>query len=346
VARRITVRLPFGVSGLVHPRAVAAAAALAALASAGLCLAIATGDYPIGLGLVWRELVGTTDYTTWIVVNEIRLPRALTGLLAGAAFGMSGALLQTLTRNPLASPDVIGITEGAAAFVVAGIVLGLGPGLGTQTLGLLGGLAAAALIYLLAWRRGTTGYRIILVGIGVGAVCLALTDYLLTRAEIYEAQQAMGWLVGNLNGRGWEHARPLLLALAVGGPAALLAGRWLRLLHLGPDLATALGVPVRRAQLVVLLVAVGLAGFATAAAGPVLFVGLVAPQIAQRLVAQPAPPLVGSALAGACVVLGSDVVAQRLIAGTQLPVGVVTGALGAPCLLWLLARTNRAGRGG
>ena len=346
VPDRVSVRLPYGVSGVLRPRAVAVGAVLVALTFGAFCVAVATGDYPVSLSQVLRELVSTTDYQTWIVINEIRLPRALTGMLVGAALAMSGAIFQTVTRNPLAAPDIIGITEGASAFVVAGIVLGFGAGIGTQTLGLTGALLCALVIYLLSWRQGTTGYRMILVGIGVSAICLSLTDYLLTRAQIYDAQTAMGWLVGNLNGRGWEHAQPLMITLAVLVPAALAANRWMRLLHLGQDVSTGLGVPVQRARLILLLIAVGLAAFATAAAGPVLFVALVAPQIAQRLVRQAAPPLIASALTGGFIVLVSDVIAQRLLGDTTLPVGVVTGVLGAPCLLLLLARTNRSGSGG
>lgn len=334
------------VATVVRVRPLVVCLVLGALAAAAFCFAIATGDYPISLGLVLRELSGSTDYQTWFVVNQLRLPRAWTGFLVGAAFGVSGAVFQTVTRNALAAPDVIGITEGAGTAVVAGIVLGFGAGLGTQTLGLLGGLLCALTIYLLAWKRGTTGYRIILVGIGVSAICTSLTDFLMTQAYLFEAQQAMGWLVGNLNARGWEHVRPVGAALGVLLPVLLVLNRWLRTLQLGDDLAAGLGVPVHRARLALMLAAVGLVAFATAAAGPVLFVGLVAPQIAQRLAKAAAPPLIASGLAGALMVLVSDILAQRLTSGAQLPVGVVTGALGAPFLLWLLVRTNRVGTGG
>ncbi|HEV2782403.1 MAG TPA: iron chelate uptake ABC transporter family permease subunit [Actinophytocola sp.] len=316
----------------------------AVLAAAGFlvfCAGMAVGDYPIGLPGVVSALLGSGDAADLLVVRELRLPRALVGLLAGVAFGVSGAVLQTVTRNPLASPDMIGINAGAATAVVAGIVLGFGPGVGTQVLGLAGGLTTALVIYALAWKRGTTGYRIVLVGIGVAAVCTSTTDYLLTKAQIFQAQQALGWLVGNLGGRGWEHVRPLALATVVLVPAALAMSAWLRTLQLGDEVATGLGTPVQRARLALLLTSVGLVGFATAAAGPILFVALIAPQIAQRLAGLVRPPLIASGLTGAVVVLTSDLAAREITPAAQLPVGVVTGALGAPVFMWLLARRNR-----
>ena len=347
VAGRATYRLAAPpLSGVLRPRALAAAAGLAVLVFLALCVNVAVGEYPITLPGVVRALAGAGDAGTLLVVRELRLPRALAGLLVGAAFGLSGAILQAVARNPLASPDVLGITQGAAAAAVAGIVLGAGTGLGTPALALAGGLAAALATFLLAWRRGTTGYRIVLVGIGVGALGLAATQYLLVRAQVYEAQRAVLWLVGSLNGRDWAHVRPLAAALAVLAPLAALTFRWLTLLGLGDDTARGLGLRVQGARLALLLVAVALAASATAAAGPVAFVALLAPHAARRLAGLATPPLAGSALAGALAVLASDLAARQLLAPTELPVGVVTGAAGAPFLLLLLARTNRSGSGG
>jgi iron complex transport system permease protein len=347
VAGRTAVRLAKPpVSGVLRPRLLVTCLALAAATFLVLCAGLGTGDYPLPLTEVIPALWGAGDAGTRFIVQELRLPRALIGLLAGAAFGLSGAIFQTLTRNPLASPDMIGITQGAGTAVVGGIVLGLGAGLGTQTLGLAGAVLTALLIYVLAWRRGTTGFRIVLVGIGVNWMCAGATQYLIVKAKVYQAQQAVGWLVGNLNGRGWESVRPLVLALAVLAPLALLLSPWLRALQLGDQVAGGLGVPVQRARLALLCTAVGLVAFATAGAGPVAFVALAAPQIALRLAGTARPPLTASALTGALIVLGCDLIAQRLFADLELPVGVVTGVLGAPFLLWLLARANRIGSGG
>jgi iron-siderophore transport system permease protein len=342
---RTAIRLA-AVSGVVRPRLLATCVALAAATFLAFCLSVGTGDLYIALPDVVPALWGSGDGATLFVVQELRLPRALVGLLTGAAFGASGAVFQTITRNPLASPELLGITQGAAAAVVAGIVLGYGAGLGTQTLGLGGALASGLLIYLLAWNRGTTGYRIVLVGIGVGWMCVSVTYYLLSRAEYQDAQQALGWLVGNLNGRGWEHVRPLVPALAVLLPAVLLLGRLLRSLHLGDEVAGGLGTPVQRTRMIALLCGAALAAFATAAAGPILFVALAAPQIAQRLARFPRPPVSAAALTGACLVLVSDLLSRHLMADLELPVGIVTGVLGAPFLLWQLTRANKAGSGG
>jgi iron complex transport system permease protein len=248
---------------------------------------------------------------------------------------MAGAIFQTVTRNPLASPDVVGVNAGAAALVVAGITFSFG----TDTvLGIVGGLAAGLLVYLLSWRRGTTGYRFVLVGVGVAAMCTSITDFLMTKAQIFEAQRAMGWLVGSLNDRDWSQVRPLAIALLVLTPVAIGLGPAMRQLQLGDDVAKGLGTPVHAAHLALLVTGVGLATFATAAAGPVLFVALVAPQIAQRLAGTPWPPLIVSGLTGSAVILAADVATRNILPSAQLPVGVVTGALGAPVLLWLLTR--------
>ncbi|MEJ8633219.1 FecCD family ABC transporter permease [Streptomyces sp. MS2.AVA.5] len=344
---RITFRLGVPpVSGVLRPRLMWVSGVLAVATLLVFCLGMTIGDIPYSFMDVVRALLGTADPGTQLIVQELRLPRAVAGLLVGFAFGVSGALFQTMTLNPLASPDMIGITQGAGAAVVAGIVLGWDGGLSTQALGLIGALTAALLVYLLAWKRGTTGYRIVLVGIGIAWICTSATDYLMARGERFQAQAALGWLVGNLNGRGWDQVGPLAAAMAVLVPMALVLGRLMRTLQLGDDVARGLGTRVQPVRLAVLLAGVGLVAFGTAAAGPVAFVALAAPQIAQRLARTAWPPPVASGLTGALAVLVSDLIARKLISGTELPVGIVTGVLGAPVLLWLLVRANRAGSGG
>jgi len=341
------VRVPrAGWSVRVDRRTVAVCGALAAVAAAAMAAGVSMGDFPIPLGEVLRALVGLGDPDSDLVVRVLRLPRALTGLLVGLAFGLSGAIVQELARNPLASPDVIGITAGAGAAAVAVIVLG-----GTTAATVAGGALAGALVtmaavYVLAYRRGVTGYRLVLVGIGITFALTGLTNYLLTRARIGDVQRATVWLTGSLNGRGWEQLGPLAVALAVLVPLALALGRRLRALQLGDDVARALGVRVDRTRALLLVAAVGLAAVATASAGPIGFVALVAPQVARRLVGGGSIALVPSALAGACLVLLSDLAARRLFAPAELPVGVVTAVIGAPYLLWLLAATNRVRTGG
>jgi iron complex transport system permease protein len=334
------------VSGILRPRLIVVGAVLTVAAFLVLCWGLAIGDYPITLPDVVRALAGAGDPGTLVVVQELRLPRAVTGLLVGIAFGISGALFQTMTRNPLASPDMIGLTQGAGTAVVASIIFGWEGGFGPPAFGLVGALASALVVYVLAWRRGSTGYRIILVGIGVSWICTSATDYLLAQGARFQAQAALGWLVGNLNGRDWSHVVPLAVTMAVLVPVGLTLGRLMRTLQLGDDVATGLGTPVQLVRLAVLVAGVGLVAFGTAAAGPVAFVALAAPQIAQRLAGSAWPPPIASGLTGGLVVLASDLIARTLFTGMELPVGIVTGVLGAPILLWLLVRVNRAGSGG
>jgi iron complex transport system permease protein len=217
----------------------------------------------------------------------------------------------------------------------------------TVTFAALGGAVVTALaVYVLSYRRGVTGYRMVLVGIGITAVLTSVISYLLTRAELFEAQQAAVWLTGSLNGRGWDHVRPVGYALLVLVPLTVgLAGQ-LRLLELGDDAAKGLGVRVERARGALLLGATALAAIATSSAGPIGFVALVSPQIARRLVGGRSLGLLPAAACGALLLSASDLVGRRLFAPTEMPVGVITAILGAPYLLYLLSRANKIGAGG
>lgn len=306
-------------------------------------LSLAVGDFTVPLGDLPGILLGNGTGGGAYVVTELRLPRAVTGLLVGVAFGLAGALFQRLLRNPLASPDVIGVTQGASAAAVLCIVLLGVSGAVVSAAALGGALVTGTVIYLLARRGGVSGYRLVLIGVGVGAVLTSVVSYLMTWADVTLAQQALVWLTGNLNGRGWDHVVPLALALVVLVPAALVLSRALTGLQLGDDTAAGLGLRVERTRLLLLVVATAFAAFATAAAGPVAFVAFVANPIATRLTGGARTGLVPPALTGALVTLLGDFAAQHLL-GAQLPVGVVTGAVGAPYLLLLLATANRAGR--
>jgi iron-siderophore transport system permease protein len=322
-------------SGVLRPRMILVGVGLLVVTLVPFCYGMTIGSFPISLPGVVRAMFGAGDPGAVYIVRDLRLPRALVGLLAGLAFGMAGAIFQTVTRNALASPDVVGVNAGAAALVVAGITFGFGS---ATVLGVVGGLGAGLLVYVLSWRRGTTGYRFILVGVGVAAMCTSITDFLMTKAQVFEAQRAMGWLVGSLDDRDWSQVQPLAVVLAVLTPVAVFLGPWSRQLQLGDEVALGLGTPVRAAQLALLVTGVGMATFATASAGPVLFVALVAPQIAQRLTGLAWPPVIVSGLTGSAVILSADVIGRHILPSAQLPVGVVTGALGAPVLLWLLTR--------
>jgi iron complex transport system permease protein len=210
---------------------------------------------------------------------------------------------------------------------------------------IVGASLAAVAIYVLAYRRGLSPYRLVLVGIGLGAVLAAFTEYLLTRAEILEAQRALVWLTGSLNGRGWDEARMVALAMALLMPVTLIVVHQLRTLQLGDDVAKGLGVRVEGARALLIATAVVAAAVATAAAGPIAFVAFVAPPIARRLVRAPLT-VVPAVLAGSLLVVASDTVARMAFSPTELPVGLVTAIIGAPYLIWLLARANRLGIGG
>ncbi len=335
-----------GWSTRVHARAIAVTVVVLGVAFATFAWSLAVGDFPIPIGDVLAALVGRGTPDSAFIVRTLRLPRGLTALLVGAAFGLSGAVFQRLARNPLASPDIIGVNAGAAAAAVFVIVI-LNGSANQVTFGALAGSTLTALaIYFLAYQRGVSGYRLVLVGIGVTAVLGSVTSYLLTRAEIFDAQRASVWLTGSLNGRGWEHVRPVAAALALLLPLTIALARHLRVLELGDDAAKGLGTRVERSRAALLLGATALAALATASAGPVGFVALVSPQIARRLVGGRSLGLVPAAACGALLLVASDLVGRRLFAPTELPVGIITAILGAPYLLFLLARAHRVGIGG
>ncbi len=318
---------------------------IAALVAAGLvisALTLSTGSYHVPLSDVVRTVFGDGSTLDRFIITRLREPRLLTALAVGAALGAGGALFQSVSRNPLGSPDIIGFDTGAATGALIVITLIHGTAAQTAAGAVLGGLATAAAVYFLAMRHGVHGYRLILVGIGVGALLSAVNGYLLIRASENDAQSAALWLIGSLNGRGWDYVGPEALALVVLLPAAWWISRALGVLELGDDLSRGLGLRVEWLRGTALLVGVALAASATAAAGPVGFVALSAPQIARRLTATAGPNTLTSALAGAVLLAGSDLAAQQFPTG--LPVGVVTAVLGGLYLAWLLSREWRKGR--
>jgi iron complex transport system permease protein len=330
----------------VAPASVLLGAVAWALALGVALCAVAVGDYPMPLPDVLATLAGEGTLVTYDVVVRNRLPRALVGLLVGAALGLSGTVFQRLARNPLVSPDVIGINAGASAGAVIMIVV-LGAGSVAIVAGALTGAAAAAvLVYAVAYRGGFSGYRLVLVGIGVTALMNAAASFLLTRSDRNEALRAAIWLVGSVAGRSWPDVLVVAVALVAFAPPVLLLARQLQLLELGDELARGLGGQVDRARPALLVCAVGLAALATAAAGPVAFVALVAPQIVRRMLDTGSAGLLPASGVGALVVAAADLGARRLFSPYELPVGVLTAAVGAPVLLYLLVRANKIGTGG
>ncbi|MBJ7450686.1 MAG: iron chelate uptake ABC transporter family permease subunit [Blastococcus sp.] len=296
--------------------------------------------YP--LGDVARVVLGERVPGASFTVGRLRLPRGVLAVVAGLCFGLGGVTFQTMLRNPLASPDVIGISSGASAAAVVGIVIFSLDGTAISTLAVVAALGVALLIYGLAFTGGVAGTRLILIGIGVGAMLTSVINYVLTKAGQWDYQEALRWLTGSLNGTTWTAVLPALVALLVLAPVLLGQAKNLSALQLGDDTAAALGVRVERTRLIAIVAAVGLVAFATAACGPIAFVSFLAGPIAARIVGPHGSLLVPAALVGALLVLVADLAGQFAF-DTRFPVGVVTGVLGAPYLIYLIIRTNRAG---
>lgn len=298
------------------------------------------GDYTVTVPDFVRILLGEEIPVATFIVWESKLPRAVLAVLVGVALGSAGALFQTLLRNPLASPDVVGVSLGAsAAGVFALLVLGLRDG-AVSVFAVVGAVVVAAVV---RWVAGTTGgYRLVLVGVGVAAAMVSVVQYLFARSSTYDVQLALRWLVGSLNNVPWSTIGALAAVLVVLLPVLVWLARAVPVLELGADAAAGLGVPAHRTD-VLLLVGVLLTAAAVAAAGPVSFVAFMAGPIARGLLGG-RHSLLGGALVGAVLMLLADYTAAYLVPGVVLPVGVVTGAVGGPFLLWLLARGAGGGR--
>ncbi|MFS0883786.1 FecCD family ABC transporter permease [Aeromicrobium sp. 179-A 4D2 NHS] len=323
-------------------RATGAVIALAVTVVALFVVSLMAGDPVYSLGEVWRVVRGEMVPGASFIVGELRLPRAVLAVLAGAAFGLAGITFQTMLRNPLASPDIIGITNGANAAALFAIVVLGASGAIVSLFAVVAGVATAVLIYGLASTGKAVGSRLILVGIGIAAMLHSVTAYLLVYANELDLQRAMRWLNGSLNLAAWDDVALIGVPFVVLAPALLLLGSRLALLRLGEDLASGLGVPVETTRRLLVLVSVTLASFATAATGPILFVAFMAGPIATRLVGNRGSLMLPSALVGSILVLSADLVGQFAF-DTRYPVGVITGAIGAPFLIYLLIRTQRTG---
>lgn len=291
---------------------------------------------------VLRVLLGEDVAGASFTVGQLRLPRALLSVLAGLSFGLGGVAFQIMLRNPLASPDIIGISSGASAAAVFAIVVLSLKGPIVSVFAVVAGLGVALSVYALSSRNGVAGTRLILVGIGVSAMLESVIAYILSTAPAWNLQEAMRWLTGSVNGAQLSQVLPLLLGLAIFGGLLLSRQRDLEALRLGDDTAAALGVRVGVTRIVVIVAAVGMIAFATAVTGPIAFVAFLAGPIAARVVGPNGSLLIPAALIGALLVLAGDYAGQFLLP-SRYPVGVVTGALGAPYLIFLIIRVNRTG---
>lgn len=325
--RRIAVRLQW--------RSVVVCTVLAVAIAGTAVLAMMTGSYSLSPGQVLSALTGRETDIVHDIVVEWRLPRVTAALVFGAALGVSGAVFQSLLRNPLADPGIVGFTQGS--YTGALIVILVVNGTYVQLVGgaLLGGMATAVAVYVLAYRRGVQGFRLIIVGIGVAAMLESLNTWLILKVDLDQAMSAAAWGAGSLNGVSWDQ-------VVIGGACIavllLLAGmlsRPMRQMELGDDAAASQGVRVSPARLGLLLVGVALTATVTAASGPIAFISLVAPQIGRRLARTAGITLAPAAFVGALLCLASDYLAQH-VAPTPLPVGIITVVLGGGYLGYLL----------
>ncbi|WP_146341779.1 iron chelate uptake ABC transporter family permease subunit [Nesterenkonia sp. NBAIMH1] len=315
-------------------------ALIAAITCALAVYALSAGTYSLTLSDMVDVLTGADQSFNRVVVLEWRAPRILAAIVFGAALGVSGAIFQSLTRNPLASPDVIGFASGSYTGALIVIIV-IGGGYGQVAGGaLVGGIMTAGLVYLLAYRGGIKGFRLIIVGIGFSAMLSSLNTYMLLRADLDVAMSAAAWGAGSLNSTSWEQvgigSLAILLLFGVVGPLITP----MQQMELGDDAARALGVRVERSRLILILSGVGLTAAVTAAVGPIAFVALAAPQIARRLARSPGIAVWPAAFMGAALLLGADILAQQL-PPTPLPVGVVTVVIGGGYLIWLLVHEVR-----
>ncbi|MCK7637430.1 FecCD family ABC transporter permease [Corynebacterium pygosceleis] len=337
-----------------RPRPLLVGMFLVILGTVVFTVGLGLGSYPLSPTDVWRILLGRGTEIERTVVWDLRLGRAVVALLVGACLGFSGALTQTVARNPLASPDILGVTHGASfaavgviAFAGTGGVLGDSAGLLLGSIGLTftavaGALGTAVLVWFLVGRERSNMLSLVLIGVAVSMFLGALNTWIIARTTLERAAAAQLWLTGSLNGRDFAHAWApgvvLLGAVSVAGWLAFVLGA----LALGPATAHTLGHNVTVAQAVQLLTAVVLAAVAVSAAGPIGFVAFVTPQIARLAAGSATPPLVLSALTGAVTVATADLAARALLPW-EVPVGIVTALAGAPVLLWMIVSLNRKG---
>lgn len=302
-------------------------------------ISLATGAVQVSLLDTLRALVGNADPMTDFVINELRLSRVVAGLLSGAALAMAGCLMQTLARNRLATPGIIGIDNAATAFAVASVV-GVGLSLAPSAMALAGAAAATAIAFGLAGANGTRGYRFIVAGIGIGAIAGAVTQVMLSRVAIDAANAAYPWTVGSLNARSGQSVLVLGIGLAAGYLVLMSISRALNTLQFTDAVAIALGTRLKATRMIGLGLSVMLTGLAVSVCGPVGLIALLAPELARALCRPGKVPLTAAALAGASFMLIADLLGRTLFAPLEIPVGIITAIVGSPYLLWILLRPS------
>ena len=323
-------------------RAIIANVSLIAIVLCICIMMLLYGNTNYSLDVVIRVLRGENIQGATFAIATLRLPRMLSGLLVGIAFGIAGNTFQTMLRNPLASPDIIGVTSGSSvAAVFCILVLGLS-GPAVSIISVISGLLVSMIIYLLSKDISFSGSRLILIGIGIQAMLQAAISFLLLKASQYDVPGAMRWLSGSLNGMTMKGIPTLFIVVMVFGIISLLFTKYLQVLELGDEFATTLGIRLNLVRIILILSAVFLIAFATSTTGPIAFVAFLAGPIASKIVGRGSSNVLASGLVGALLVLSSDMIGQYVFS-TRFPVGVITGILGAPYMLFLLICINRRG---
>ncbi|WP_067488025.1 iron chelate uptake ABC transporter family permease subunit [Actinomadura hibisca] len=331
-----------GLSVLVPVRGLAALLGLAALAVVVLGGCVVLGSSVLTPAQSLNALFGHGTRAAVLMVQEFSLPRIVAGALVGAALAVAGCLTQTMARNRLATPDFLGVNEGATLAILLTLIGSSTATFGQWWSGPLGGLLAAVAILVVAGGAGAQGYRVLVVGIATAAILRSLVELILAKKDLNMAMAVYTWSVGSLNGRGYSSIVALGIGLAVLLPAALLAGRRLRLLRFGEDVVAVLGTDVRRARLLALVTATALAGLAVGVGGPIGFIALTAPVVASWITGPARVPLLASALIGGMVVALADTVGRVVMADSEIPVGAIAGMVAGPFLLYVLLREQRA----
>ncbi|MFT3943949.1 MAG: iron chelate uptake ABC transporter family permease subunit [Ancrocorticia sp.] len=330
-------------SGRIGTRLVLTTLTLFALSASVLLVAITLGDYPLTLVEVWRALTGSGEEFHKMIVLRWRLPVAIAALVFGALLGIGGAIFQSITRNALGSPDVIGFDAGSyTAVVISMLILGSGNYWNTAVAAILGGIVTAFVVYMLAYRRGIQGFRLIIVGIAVSAMLGSINSYLITRADIDDAMAVGFWGAGSLARVSWTSLVPSLIIAAVIFLAAAVLAPSLRRLELGDDAAVTLGTSPVASRLGLIVAGVATTALVTAAAGPIGFIALAAPQLARRVTRTPGVSLAAAAAMGAALLTSAQLLVLVISHFYRpLPVGLVTVCVGGLYLIWLLIRESR-----
>ncbi|SEA03912.1 FecCD family ABC transporter permease [Marinobacterium iners] len=325
---------------LLRPRVLLVNLSLSILVCATALLLLTSGRFELSIGDISQILLQQeSGHTASHIVLNIRLPRTLTAVFAGAALGISGAIFQSISRNALGSPDIIGFTTGAASGAIAHLIFLEPSTVGVALATITGGLFTAVLVYLLTLRHGRIGSeRLVLIGIGTGTTLAALNGLMLVKGDLDSAVMANLWLAGSLNARNWTHALMPLFGVLLLLPLILLSARRLSLIEMGDDLASQLGVSVERTRMLMTLYGVLLAALATAATGPIAFIALAAPQLAIRLTGAQELPVCGAATMGAALLVLADLLTQSIPISLTLPIGRMAAIIGGLYLLWLLSR--------